>query len=242
VLDVGCGTGATTLAIARQLGGAGQCTGVDLSVPMIALAQARAAELAGPAPQFIEADAQTWPFATGAFDLVVSRLGVMFFDDPVRAFANLRRATAAGGALRCIAWRSPEENPFMTAPEQAVAPHLPALPPRVADAAGQFGFADAARVRAILEQSGWNAVEVRALDVECAFPHRDLATYVARMGPAGSLVQQAPEPRRSELIAMMQAACAPYIDGDTVRFKAACWSISAQAATPGAAEPVSPPR
>src|SRR5688572_26808327 len=101
VLDVGCGTGSTTLAAARETGLGGTCTGVDVSEPMIALARARAAREHSRA-SFIVADAQTHAFEPAAFDLLISRFGVMFFEDPTRAFANLRRATRAGGQMRCI--------------------------------------------------------------------------------------------------------------------------------------------
>src|SRR5688572_2188776 len=101
VLDVGCGTGATTLAAARSLGAGGHCEGVDVSGPMVELARARAARESLPAV-FTVADAQAHAFAPGFFDLVISRFGVMFFEDPTQAFANLRRATREGGQMRCI--------------------------------------------------------------------------------------------------------------------------------------------
>src|SRR5690606_4893615 len=93
VLDVGCGTGATTLAIARNLAGGGHCMGIDISEPMIGIARGRASSLKLPV-RFIVDDAETHqfdagPFDAGSFDTVVSRFGVMFFGDPVAAFANL---------------------------------------------------------------------------------------------------------------------------------------------------------
>src|SRR5438270_1708240 len=121
VLDVGCGTGSTTLAIARRLGASARCVGLDISAPMIAVAQGRAEREGSPA-RFITADAQRHAFEPASFDMIVSRFGVMFFDDPVGAFANLRRAARDGAELRCIAWRSAAENPFMTTAERAAAP------------------------------------------------------------------------------------------------------------------------
>ncbi|MBW8720333.1 MAG: class I SAM-dependent methyltransferase, partial [Variovorax paradoxus] len=129
VLDVGCGTGATTLAIAGVLGAAGHCVGADISEPMIAAARVRA-ERAGIPASFICGDVQRHAFEPASFDLVVSRFGVMFFDSPVQAFANLRHAAKDGAMLRAIAWRSAAENPFMTTAERAAAPLLPNLPAR----------------------------------------------------------------------------------------------------------------
>jgi SAM-dependent methyltransferase len=94
VLDVGCGTGGTTVAVARRLG-AGSATGIDISEAMIAAARGRA-KPEGSSVTFIVGDAQTDPLEPGGFDAIVSRFGVMFFDDPIEAFANLRRAASAG--------------------------------------------------------------------------------------------------------------------------------------------------
>src|SRR5690606_19942346 len=101
LLDVGCGAGATTLAAARKLGTGAQCVGLDVSEPMIAAARARAEREAAPV-RFVLADAQTYPFTPGGFDIIVSRFGVMFFEDFVTAFSNLRRATAGRGRLRLL--------------------------------------------------------------------------------------------------------------------------------------------
>jgi SAM-dependent methyltransferase len=186
VLDIGCGTGSTTLAVARRLGAASRCVGVDISEPMLALARTRGAHEGSPA-EFIRADAQTYPFEAGIFDLVVSRFGVMFFDDPVRAFANVRRASANGAELRCIAWRSAADNPFMTTAERAAAPLLPALPARQPDAPGQFAFANPTRVHGLLAESGWSGIDIQPIDVECAFPaEADVVLHAARSRRSGS--------------------------------------------------------
>ncbi|WP_344985344.1 class I SAM-dependent methyltransferase [Streptomyces violaceus] len=141
VLDVGCGTGGTTLAVARRLGPAGHCVGVDISGPLTDTARARA-EREGVPASFVRADAQEHTFEPGTFDTVISRFGVMFFDDPVRAFGNLRSAVRDGAGLRVIGGRDPAENPFMTTAQRAAAPLLPSLPVRRPDEPGQFAFAD----------------------------------------------------------------------------------------------------
>jgi len=230
VLDVGCGTGATTLAIARALEG-GNAVGVDISEPMLALARARA-ERGRLAAKFVRADAETHAFEPGSFDTIVSRFGVMFFADPVRAFANLRSATQIGGELALIAWRGPAENPFMTAAERAAAPFLPGLAPRSVDAPGQFAFADSRRVRGILEQSGWAQIDIRPLDVDCTFAKDDLLGYVTRIGPIGRALRAVDERTRARITEAVLPAFDPYIDGAEVRFVAACWMIGAR--SPGA--------
>jgi SAM-dependent methyltransferase len=227
VLDVGCGTGATTLAIARALRG-GNCVGVDVSDPMLALARARAERERVPAT-FVRGDAQTHAFEPGAFDTIVSRFGIMFFADPVRAFANLRGAVRQGGGLALLAWRSPAENPFMTAAELAAAPFLPDIPPRRVDVPGPFAFADAHRVQGILEASGWVEIDVRPLDVVCKFAKSDLAGYVTRIGPLGRILRAADEQTRARITGAVLPAFDPYVHGDEVRFVAACWIIGGRA-------------
>jgi ubiquinone/menaquinone biosynthesis C-methylase UbiE len=228
VLDVGCGTGSTTLAVARQAEAHGTCVGIDISEPMIALARTRA-ELERVPPRFVCADAQAYAFAPGSFDLIVSRFGVMFFDDPVRAFANLRRATKPGGELQVIAWRSPADNPFMTAAERAAVPLLPQLPARRADEPGQFAFANRERVHAILHDSGWADIDLQPLDVACLLPTRELDTYLTRLGPLARVLPELDEPVRARVIDTVRAAFDPYVHGADVRFTAACWMIGARA-------------
>jgi SAM-dependent methyltransferase len=228
VLDVGCGTGATTLAMARRLGAAGRCVGVDVSEPMIAAARARAEREGSPA-RFILADAQVHAFAPASFDLVVSRFGMMFFDDPVEAFVNLRRAARTGARLRLLAWRSAAENPFMTAAERAAAPLLPATPVRQPDAPGQFAFADRRRVARILEESGWAEIAIEPIDFACALPEAELLPYLTRLGPLGQVLPEADEATRARVVEALRAAFAPYVEGAEARFVAACWMVAARA-------------
>jgi SAM-dependent methyltransferase len=232
VLDVGCGTGSTTLAIARLLGSKGRCTGIDISEPMIATARARAERERTPA-SFIRGNAQVHAFEPASIDMIVSRFGVMFFDDPVRAFANLRHAAAADGELRSIAWRSPADNPFMTTAERAAAPLLPNLPPRRPDAPGQFAFADRDRVHSILEKSGWREIDIQPIDVVCTLPEHQLVGYLTRLGPIGMVLQDADDRTRARVIEAVRPAFDSYVQGTAVRFTAACWMVGARA--PGSA-------
>lgn len=228
VLDVGCGTGGTTIAVARALGPASRCVGVDVSRPMLQHARVRA-EREGTAVTFICADAEIYPFERGSFDLILSRFGVMFFDDTPLAFTNLRGAAGDGAELLAVAWRGPAENPFMTAAEQAAAPLLPHLPARDPDGPGQFRFADSNHVARLLEDSGWTDIDVRPLDVECSFSEKDLLRYATRLGPLGRVLHDADEPTRERVLAVVRRAFDPYVHGEQVRFNAACWAIAARA-------------
>lgn len=226
ILDVGCGAGALTLAAAER-GATG--LGVDISGPLIEAARSRAERLGAAGAKFVQADAQTWRFGPGGFDALISRFGVMFFADPETAFRNLRRAVRPGGRLAFLAWRGPAENPFMTAAERGVADLLPQLPGRVENAPGQFGFADSARVSAILAESGWTGIEIRPVDVECSLPEDDLRLYVRRMGPVADLLPSLDEAERLEVERRLDAAFLPFLKDKEARFTAACWLVTALA-------------
>jgi len=225
VLDVGCGTGGTTLAAAARA--ADGAVGIDISAPMLAVARARA-ERAHIRASFVCANAQQYAFDPASFDMIISRFGVMFFDDPAAAFANLRRAAGDDAGLRFIAWRSAADNPFMTAAERAAAPLLPNLPAREPDVPGQFAFADGERVRSILHQSGWADIEVNPVDVACEFPEHELIGYVTRLGPVGRALQEADDRTRARVVERVRPAFDRYVHGTAVRFTAACWSVGAR--------------
>ncbi|MDQ0316691.1 class I SAM-dependent methyltransferase [Amorphus orientalis] len=227
VLDVGCGTGATSLAAARKLDGTGHCLGLDVSTPMVEMARARAAEVGLPA-SFVVGDAQIHPFEPDTFDHIVSRFGVMFFEDPVAAFANLRSGAKAGAALRFAAWRSPSENAFMTTATRAAKPYLPEQPAHDPDAPGQFAFADGDKVRRILTDAGWRDIEGRPIDVECRFPAADLDLFLTRLGPLGRYLGDMNEDTRAKVIETVRAAFEPFVHGDEIRYTAACWLVEAR--------------
>jgi SAM-dependent methyltransferase len=206
----------------------GRCLGIDISEPMIEAARARA-EREGTPATFVCGNAENHAFEPASFDTIVSRFGVMFFDDSVRAFANLRRAARDGAELHFVAWRSAEENPFMTTAERAAAPLLPNLPVRRSDAPGQFAFAVRQRVDSILQESGWAEIDIKPLDVECAFPETELIRYFTRLGPVGAMLAEADEITRTRVIAEVRGAFDPYVQGTEVRFGAACWIVKARA-------------
>jgi SAM-dependent methyltransferase len=162
VIDVGCGCGETTLQVAALVGPEGSATGVDISAPMLARARERAARSKVVNVEFLETDAQVAPATdVGApFDAVVSRFGVMFFSDPVAAFANIRSWVAPEGRLAFVCWQAPEANPWMSNLAREVAARLPPQPPLDAGAPGPLAFADPVRTEEILRSSGWDDVSV----------------------------------------------------------------------------------
>jgi len=229
VLDIGCGAGATTLAMARRVGNDGRCLGLDISRPLVALAteRARLEEVAN--TSFEVGDAQAYAFESGCFDTVISRFGVMFFDDPVAAFMNIRQAARRGGKLAFVAWRSPVENDFMTTAARAAAPFLPPAPLPDPEAPGQFAFADGARVKRILEASGWSSIKIEQADVPCQIAEGDLMRYATRLGPVGAALRQVDQVTAEKITTVLPAAFAPFMEDGKARFNAACWLATAVA-------------
>jgi SAM-dependent methyltransferase len=160
VLDIGCGCGATLLALAERVGPTGSVFGVDISAPMLARARERIQKHRPPNVAVTQSDAATHAFAPGAFDLAFSRFGVMFFDDPAGAFANIRTALAAAGRLAFVCWASPQDNPWLTVPVAAARLHVPPQPETDPNAPGPFAFADPDRVRGILARAGYAGIDI----------------------------------------------------------------------------------
>jgi SAM-dependent methyltransferase len=224
VLDVGCGCGGTTLAVARA---GAQATGIDVSAPMLAHARTRAGGADN--PTFIEADAALHPFA-GDYDLVLSRFGVMFFNDPVVAFTNLRTALRPGGRLCVLCWRAPQENPWVAVPMAAAQPFLPPTEPLDPRAPGPFAFADSEYVTTILRDAGFADVEVTALDRPLVLgADAEAATeFIARIGPVSRTLADLDEDERRPILDAVAGALAPHAGADGVALGAACWIVTAR--------------
>src|SRR6201995_2388494 len=152
IVDIGCGCGAISIALAESVAPDGFVLGVDISAPM--LARARQLAPKGAPLDFVQADATVYPFAPHSFDFVVSRFGVMFFAEPALSFANLRKALLPNGRVVFACWREPKQNPWMMAPLQAVYRHVSRLPQVGPEAPGPFAFASEERVTRILREAG----------------------------------------------------------------------------------------
>ena len=158
VLDIGCGSGESTLDLARAVAPDGTVVGIDLSATVLAFAQ-RAAE-GCERVRFVQADAQVFPFEPASFDAAFSRFGVMFFADPAAAFSNIRRSLRPNGRLAFVCRRALEENPLDIVPLRAASTHLPPQPAHDPEAPGPFAFANPDRVRGILERAGFGEIDI----------------------------------------------------------------------------------
>jgi SAM-dependent methyltransferase len=225
ILDIGCGTGQTTLALGGRVGPAGRILGVDIFRPMLAIARSRGGDT--PQVEFQEGDAQTFRFDPGVFDGIFSRFGVMFFADPVAAFINLRSALKPGGRLAFICWRPAGENPWMTPPTGSALADMP--PPVRPDpgAPGPFGFAEPERVRGILADAGFTDVAIKSHDVKLGGNSlEDSVRLSLSIGPLGAHLREHPE-KRAAVVAELRKAFTPRLQDGKVVQDGATWIVTA---------------
>jgi len=231
VLDVGCGCGDTSLALAGLVGPGGSVVGLDLSAPMLLRARERSASHAN--VSFLECDAALAPLDGGSFDLVYSRFGVMFFSDPTKAFAHVRSALRPKGRVSFACWRPLDDNPWAKVPFDAAASVLGRPEPVPTDAPGPFSFGDAARVRAVLQGAGFHEVTLRPFDTSNSFGGSgslaNAAHQIARLGPVARLLFDRDESAVRAALAAIEAVLPPYANSrGGVSFPAAAWVVHAE--------------
>lgn len=211
VLDIGCGAGTSTLAIAATIGNSGHVTGVDISTTLLAAAQARSTGQSNVA--YLDADAQTFPFAPGSADAIVSRFGVMFFEDSVAAFANMARALRVDGRFSFAAWGEIAENPFFTLPAQIARQILGPVPRSDPDAPGPVTFRNPDKVARILTDAGLIPhVETVQEPLVMAQDAQALARVMCHIGPANKALghYNADQSQHSRLMDAIAQALAPF--------------------------------
>ncbi len=226
IIDIGCGCGQTSLALAARVGPTGSVVGVDISEPMldVALHRPRSADLQ---VAFRKLDAQTGDLGHGFFDAAFSRFGVMFFSDPVTAFANIRASLKPDGRLAFVCWRPLNENPWMRVPLQAALPLLPPVAPPDPTAPGPFAFADPSRVRSILADSGYDSVTLNPFDADIGGGDLEQTLKLAlRVGPLGRALREHPSLTENVAIAVGNLL-SKYVTPSGVLMPAAVWIVRA---------------
>ena len=228
VLDVGCGTGASTRDLAR-LAPDGSVLGVDLSARMLAYAreQTRAEGLTN--AEYLQADAQVHPFDPGSFDVVASSFGAMFFGDRLAAFANLAAALRPGGRMALLAWRELGRNEWLTALRAALSAGRE-LPEPPADAPGPFGLADAGSVAEVLAGAGFADVAFTPIDepVTLGTDADDAWAFVRTMGIVKGLTHDLDPATTAAVLDGVQRVLAERESPDGVRFGSSAWLITAR--------------
>jgi SAM-dependent methyltransferase len=230
VIDVGCGCGATTLALASKVGVSGSVLGADVSAPMLARARERARGLGLGQVDWVEADASTHAFPVNA-DLVFSRFGVMFFRSPIVAFANLRRALRPGGRLVFASWRSLELNDWMTVPMTAAATVVPPEVPLAPHQPGPFSLSDEERLRSIVASAGFvdTLYEPIVHDLVLGEDVESATDFSLDAGPTSRLLLHADDQVRARVRAAVKQALQPHLGSKGVTLRAATWVVRAHA-------------
>jgi SAM-dependent methyltransferase len=231
IVDVGCGCGAATIALAQKVGASGYVLGVDISAPMLARAKQMAP--AGQQLEFVLADATVHPFVPASFDLMVSRFGVMFFEQPVLSFSNIRQALKPSGRLAFACWREPRDNPWMMAPLQAAYRHVPKLPPVGPEDPGPFAFASEERVRGILGEAGFSGINMErceiALDIAIGRGLQAAVESAVEIGPANRALEGQSAEVHAAVAQSMREALAPFVSGQKVVLGGSIWMVTARA-------------
>ncbi len=233
VLDVGCGCGGSTLDIAKRVGPTGRVTGIDVSEAMLGRARRRVEQGRLDHVSFLHTDAQTHRFDVGEVDHLFSRFGVMFFSEPVAAFANLRRAVSRDGRCTFVCWSAQRDNPWLTEPLAAVGRHVD-LPDRAEeDEPGPFAFARSGRVEEILSRAGFADPRSTVLRGELLLGgpgSLDAAVeFSLHVGAAASVLADVSGPVRGRAIGELRATLASYLDAEGVRMPFAARIVTAQA-------------
>ncbi|MXY38732.1 MAG: class I SAM-dependent methyltransferase [Rhodospirillaceae bacterium] len=229
-LDIGCGAGGTTLALADAAGDGGSAAGIDVSPPLLKRAWERADGRENVC--FAEGDAQDYAFRDETFDILFSRFGIMFFRDTPAALANLRRASRPGARLVFIVWREPRENPWVMIPVSAAKAFVE-LPPRPAPGEpSQFQWADADLATGWLEGAGWRGCRFAPLDIALAMPGGPLeaSRFLLQMGPGAALLAEAGGDLAERAEAALAEDLVPHLRNGAVILDSACWIVSATAA------------
>jgi SAM-dependent methyltransferase len=193
ILDVGCGAGASTFAFADAVGPGGLVVGADVSKQLLASAQQRSRFNGHANVTFVEADAQTYAFDDEQFDLVVSRFGVMFFSDPIAAFANISRSIKPDGRLAVMSWSAIDDNnPWFSVPRDVAVDRLGPPAPVDPHAPSPFAFADIPRVESILRNAGLSAVKGERTEVMLTFDREPekYAAVMSNIGPSARLMTE----------------------------------------------------
>jgi SAM-dependent methyltransferase len=214
VLDIGCGTGATAIPFAAAVGATGHVTGVDISEPMLGQARENIAKAGAGNITLVKADAQVHRFPADSFDLLISRFGVMFFADPVAAFANLFAGLRQGGRVCMAVWASMAENVHWQIPFDIAVKHLGQPKPVDPHEPGPMAFRDPAYLRDILSKAGFTGVSITPKGFHITGQSAESeAEHAAMFGPAWRLMEEknAPEDARKTIVAETAAAFAPYM-------------------------------
>jgi SAM-dependent methyltransferase len=228
VLDIGCGNGALSLAIASLVAPNGMVRGLDISGPMLATARRRAEHAGLDNVTFDKGDAQVHPLPDATFDGAVSRFGVMFFDDPAAAFANIAGALRSGGRLVFTCWQELGRNEWLMVPVGAALAHVPMPDVGAPGEPGPFSLADPDRIRALLASFVDVAIDDVTAPMQLGDSVDDVVAFMQTTDMAHTLMKNVDEDTALEAWKAVHAALRPYDGPDGVTLRGAAWLVDAR--------------
>ncbi|HUS55841.1 MAG TPA: class I SAM-dependent methyltransferase [Thermohalobaculum sp.] len=233
ILDLGCGSGATTIELCQAVGPDGAVTGVDISSDQVAAAQTRPGNERA---EFVVGNAETWPFEAATYDALFSRFGCMFFGDPPAAYVNIRRALKPDARVVLVVWRALKLNPWADVPARVGAEVLGPTEPPVLGAPGPFAWADPVIFQPILEGAGFTGLEWAeqpiTMQIGEAGQEGPIARAVAmlmRVGPLARRLKGLPTEERTTIAARLAPKLEPFVEDGWVRLPGTIWVVRARA-------------
>lgn len=231
IIDVGCGCGKTTNALADKVSPGGHVTALDVSIPMLEVARDRMSRK-NDLVDFVCADAATYPFEPESYDVLFSQFGLMFFHNPEEAFCNFNRALRPGGRIVFICWRHPKFNPWLMIPFDAVRPFVPDMPKPSPDVtASPFTMAPKERLEKLISGAGFKNVRLEVFDCPTRMGQGSLdecLNFVADFSnPVATALRQIDPVEHAKVLAAVRSAVAPYHNGETLELPASAWIASA---------------
>lgn len=233
VLDLGCGSGSSTVSLAQSVGPDGHVTGIDVSPDLTEQARNVVADM--PQVEVVEADAQTYIFEQ-PYDALYSRFGAMFFDDPLTALKNLHRALVPGSPAVFVAWREPARNQWAAVPMTFVVPGDAGPGAGPQPGPGPFGWADPDVFRPLLEGAGFNAVTqtgheymAEISDGDDPDPLSRAIGFMMRIGPLAARLRGASDEARAEAESFLRRRLAKHVHDGALKLRSSAWIIEARA-------------
>ena len=229
ILDVGCGTGSTTQNLSKLVGDSGLITGMDISEPILDFAKKQSNSKKINNINFILADAQNFQFLTKSYDAIFSRFGIMFFEDPIAAFKNIKKSLKNKGRLTFICWRKRDENDWITLSSN-IASNFLELPPNAnPKEPGPFAFEDSGYIEEILIKSGWKNITIKNHNQNIIVGEtvNITAEFLSRMGPMSVPFENADQYTQRKVKEALKECYSKYNTSNGVEFNFSTWIVSA---------------